>query len=500
LTVEQFRWRTASLSVDEPHVELELSGNWDLPRHPDGARLRMDSLSLTGQGLSIQARPLVLDLPEQSPPRITASVQYRADLRRLRGWTTDPKQQGTWQMAGDLSGTAELTQSAGRTNGQIDAKVANLDLAFSSGKRLQEPQVHLVARGDYEHQAKILRLERAELTSDSLAAQADGRLARASEQTDLELAGQIRYDLEKLGWLWQPYVGSGVRMVGRGTSPASYRGPLELAKAEADASVRWERADAYGFQVGPGELKAVLAGGVLQTEPLDLAVNGGRLLLAPRVRLAPKPSELNLPPGPLVKQVQITPAMCASALKYIAPVLADVSTAQGNFSIDLDGCRIPLDDPAKGEMAGRFTIHSVQVGPGPLVRELAILLGRAAPANLRRESVVPFRMVGGRVYHQGLELIFPDLTIRTYGSVGLDQTLAVMAEMPVPPKWIGNNVLGSALRDQTIRLPIGGTLSKPQLDRREMDRVSRQFLENAARNVLIDELQKQLDRLPVPKR
>jgi len=187
-------------------------------------------------------------------------------------------------------------------------------------------------------------------------------------------------------------------------------------------------------------------------------------------------------------------------LKYIAPVLADVSTAQGSFSIDLEGCRIPLDDPAKGELAGRLTIHSVEVGPGPLVRELAVLLGRAAPARLRRESVVPFRMVQGRVYHQGLELIFPDLTIRTYGSVGLDQTLAVMAEMPVPPKWLGNNVLGSALRNQTVRLPIGGTLSKPKIDQRALDRVSRQFLENAARNVIEDELNKQLERLFNPPR
>jgi hypothetical protein len=122
-------------------------------------------------------------------------------------------------------------------------------------------------------------------------------------------------------------------------------------------------------------------------------------------------------------------------------------------------------------------------------------MGRAAPAKLRRESVVSFRMVGGRVYHQGLELIFPELTIRTYGSVGLDQTLALMAEMLVPPKWLGNNTFGSALRNQTIRLPIGGTLSKPKIDQRELDRLIGQFIEKAAGNVLEDELNRQLERL-----
>ena len=94
-------------------------------------------------------------------------------------------------------------------------------------------------------------------------------------------------------------------------------------------------------------------------------------------------------------------------------MLADVATAQGSFSIDLDGCRIPLANPSAGELAGRFTIHSVEIGPGPLIRSLAVFLGRESPAKLRQESVVLFRMVGGKVYHQGLELMFPEFTIRT---------------------------------------------------------------------------------------
>jgi len=209
--------------------------------------------------------------------------------------------------------------------------------------------------------------------------------------------------------------------------------------------------------------------------------------------------ELTLPSGPLVEQVQITPAMCASLLKFVAPVLAGVTTAQGSFSVELDGCRVPLDHPATAELAGRLTVHSVQVGPGPLVRELAVLLGRESPATLRRESQVQFRMVDGRVYHQGMELEFPELTIRTYGSVGLDQTLAVMAEMPVPPKWLGNKALNSVLRGQTIRLPIGGTLSHPRIDRQELNRLSRQFIRNAATNLLQDELGRQLDRMFGPR-
>jgi len=181
-------------------------------------------------------------------------------------------------------------------------------------------------------------------------------------------------------------------------------------------------------------------------------------------------------------------------LMFIAPVLAGVTAARGSFSIDLDKCRIPLSDPAAGEMTGRFTVHSVEVGPGPLVQELAILLGRASPATLRRESTVQFRMVEGWMYHEGLDLVFPDLTVRTHGWVGLraPHPLNLTAVMPVPPKWIGNNPLGTALRNQTIQIPIGGTITQPKLDRRTLQHHNRQILQRAAGNLLEDQLRKHL--------
>ena len=152
-------------------------------------------------------------------------------------------------------------------------------------------------------------------------------------------------------------------------------------------------------------------------------------------------------------------------------------------------------------MAGRFTIHSLEVSPGPLVRQFAVFLGRETPAKLRPESTVLFRMVGGRVYHQGLELIFPEFTVRTYGSVGLDQTMSLMAEMPVPPKWLANRpMLAQTLRNQTIRVPIAGTLSQPRLDQKVMADLSRQFLQKAAGNMIQGEFNKQLERLFGPKK
>ena len=301
-------------------------------------------------------------------------------------------------------------------------------------------------------------------------------------QPNAQIDGQVNYDLERLTGLLRPRLGPNILMTGRGTSAVAYRGPFALATGQASAGLKWDQASIYNVHLGPGELKATMANGVVQIEPLDLAVGQGRVHLAPGCNCAAD-RVFSLPAGPLAQKIEIDPAMCASMLKFVAPVMAGVSAAKGAFSIDLDGCRIPLSDPAKGDVAGRLTIHTVEIGPGPMTGELATFLGRKAPAKLRQESIVQFRMVDGRVYHQGLELMFPELTIRSKGSVGLtDQTLSILVELPVPPKWLANAPLASqALRNQIIGVPLAGTLAKPQLDKKAMEDLTRQFVQNAAK-------------------
>ena len=177
-----------------------------------------------------------------------------------------------------------------------------------------------------------------------------------------------------------------------------------------------------------------------------------------------------------------------------------MTTAKGNVSIELDSCRIPLDDPAKSEAAGRLIVHSAEVASGPLIQELsALLTQQASLARVKDDSVVRFQLTGGRVYHEGLEIEFPELSLRTSGWVGLDQSLAVTAEMSVPSKWFAGTPLGDTLKKQAVRIPIGGTLHRPRLDHREIAKMSRQMIQGVPR-AIGTEVSRQLDRLfPPPK-
>ncbi|MBN1591070.1 MAG: DUF748 domain-containing protein [Pirellulales bacterium] len=492
LTLGQLRLVGNGLNLLEPTVQLALNGQYDhAQRNLSLSRVKLDSNTL-----SLEGDHMVVVMPVDGSLELSGNVAYRGNLARLQSCITPPGTRPAWEAQGQLQGKGQLKQTAGTISGQLDTIVANLLLQSADGKSFREPQTQLMVRGSYDPPSQRLALDEFLLAIGPAGIRASGRADQLGQQTTLELAGQIGYDWQRLAPLLQPYVGESVKIDGQGNRPFSFHGPLDPATAEATAGLDWSGAYLYGLRVGPGEIKMHLAGGLVRCDPIDLAVSEGRVKARPQLRLAPSPTLLEIEPGQLIRRVRINPDMCAQGLQYIAPILAGVATAEGTFSIDLDRCQIRIDDPARSELAGRFTVHSIEVGPGALLRELAVVLNRATAAKLQKESVIQFQLVNGRVHHQGLELVFPELTIRTHGSVGLDQSLSLVAEMPIPPKWLaGQQLLDSALRGQILQVPIRGTLKKPQIDHRKLDEYNRKLIRKATRNILEGELNRQINRL-----
>ena len=262
------------------------------------------------------------------------------------------------------------------------------------------------------------------------------------------------------------------------------------------SAIQFSGGEAYGFQLGPGELKLQFADGTLQAELPPVSCNQGTVSAQSELRLAGQPMEFRLAAGTLADHVQLGPAACRSALKYVVPVLASATQSQGQFSIQLDGCRVPLGDLTKAEIGGRVIVHSATMVPGPIVQQLTPFLSSPPSlVHIPSETVILFRMTGGRIYHQGLVLEFPELTMRTYGSVGLDDSLKLMVETSVPLAWLPRSAVTDAIQKQKMQIPVGGTLQSPQLDVAELARVKKQVLGNLARGVMQSGLGQQLNQL-----
>jgi hypothetical protein len=271
-------------------------------------------------------------------------------------------------------------------------------------------------------------------------------------------------------------------------------------------TLAWTSAECNGIKTGAGEVPVELKGGIVTLGPLNLPVSEGQLTAAPKLLLNTTPMTVALDAGPLLQNVRISPEMCRSWLKYVAPLVADAAQAEGRFSIDLtQPARIPLDAPAAGELHGALKVHAAQVGPGPLSRQFLILADQIKAAVERKplaaagaggsavwltmpEQLVPFDVAGGRVYHRELQFASKDVVIRTRGSVGLDQTLDLAAEVPVQDRWVEREPLLAGLRGQTLQIPVSGTLRSPRLDNRGLEQLAQLMLSGAASRLIEENL------------
>jgi translocation and assembly module TamB len=79
---------------------------------------------------------------------------------------------------------------------------------------------------------------------------------------------------------------------------------------------------------------------------------------------------------------------------------------------------------------------------------------------------VRLAIANGKVETKGLALPIGKVTeIALEGSVGFDRVLDLRAILPVTSAMLGNTVLGDIVEGTRITVPIGGTLSKPKIDR-----------------------------------
>ncbi|MEZ6069349.1 MAG: hypothetical protein R3C10_03550 [Pirellulales bacterium] len=439
-----------------------------------------------------------------------------------------PPPPGTKSIAGRLDGSLNLTPTNAGTTLATNATVTNLLVTSPSGSTWREPTLGTGATVRFDPNDKAVLIDALEVTSQALAVVATGRVDRPDADCFVDVEGTLKYDWATLQPALAAYFPREVQIVGNESRPFSIKGPLgrsaviaasttpvsmnaagqpmvgpagdpaaqgALGALVARTSVGWQEAAVLGFHMQRAELPLTYEDGTLRLARSQVVTNGGEVTLDGAMRLSPSPRTLFIPAGRVIDHVEVTPEMCSQALMYVSPIFAGVTEASGQFSVDFKDFDLPVDDPQQGRLSGEFTIHTIQLGPGPLMRELGVFFPNLGDIRLKKESAVPFEMYQGRIYHRDLVLQFSDFEIHMTGSVGLDGTLSMTAIMPIPAKWIGNNVLGDFLKNRTIEVPIGGTVERPQIDQARLDQLMASIFRESATGSLQNEIGRQLNRL-----
>lgn len=513
------RFRGAGVELDERFLKAETGLTWDRKTGTvalTNVVLHCDTAVFTTPRLDLKPTPGGYAVATDG--KLTANVNR---VQRALKLQSDPADSDA--MNGLAIGTVGLRTAGSAVRFNADLKVDGVLFGPPAKPIWSEPWVKLTAAGELDPTADVLRFTSLKAERDGLTADAKGTLAKLGTTQELDVGGTLAYDLARLEPQLKAYLGKGSQAVGKDAKPFHLTGRLSggalavkvgnpaspLATLDGNAALGWQALKAYGFEVGPAELKATLARGVVTATPVEATFGGGKVRLEPRLDLLSKGYDLTFAKGRVIDRAKLTPAACANAVGYALPAIANVAQADGLVSLDLDDNTVPLADPDKATVRGRLTLHNVTVSPGPVVAQVYEALGTKSPTlHLANEQVVAVRLENGRVYHENLTLTVGQSAVKSSGSVGLDGSLALVLDLPVPPKFLdaalkNNSLIRDALAKQRIKVPLGGTLAKPVLDARGLEAGVQQAIRDAGKSAggeflkqnqdkLLQELQKKL--------
>jgi translocation and assembly module TamB len=417
-----------------------------------------------------------------------------------------------------------------------------------------EPNLQFATELTYTHADD--RLQLANLRLDGRTVQLTGAGGVEQFRTNRVIRGDatLTYDSAELAKLLTTYLGPGVRLTGAAPlrlaangrlaislpAPSPSRGGLGrgaepgasfISTAVSPPSPHWSRqlnltgqsgwtaANLYGLPIGPANIAATIQDGQIQFSPLDLAVGQGRLTAQPRVVLDPAPQVFQLAAGPLVSNVAVSAEVSDAMLKYAAPILANATRISGTFSLDTQGVTVPLDDPRKMTTQGRLQMHQLAILPGPGLAEVVTLIQQlealaksrdnllgalsqpARPVNgiTMQDQTIDLQVVDGRVYHRDLKFMIDDVPVTSFGSVGFDQTIALVIRVPVQEKWVRGTPALASLVGQVIEIPVSGTFTRWRVDERAVGQFLTQAAQTAVSGALGNEINRALEGLFRPK-
>jgi hypothetical protein len=272
-------------------------------------------------------------------------------------------------------------------------------------------------------------------------------------------------------------------------------------------SVTWDDARLFGVEAEPGSLSAGWNGDEVQFAAHEVTVSGGKLGTLPKIVLEPS-ATLVTEPGPVLIDVAFTEQQCRGWMRFLSPLVANATSADGTFTLTVNAGRMELKDPNGADISGALQVHSARIGPGPLASQMIGIAAtitqmatQRAPEWAEREvwltlpaQQVPFHVRDGRVLHEGLTVEIGDLAMTSRGFVGLDESLDVELEIPIPDAWLERSPVLSNLRGEVIRIRIAGTLDRPKIDRRALAEFGKRLGARAAGGLLQNLLERQLEK------
>jgi hypothetical protein len=435
------------------------------------------------------------------PVRITGDVTGQLD------WTLDPAQV-QWHAVTQAKDLRAVQPALQRNPNQLVSTGGGNNPAETL--LWEEPQAVVTVDGTYRFRDGDLQLTQVLAQTEWLAYGGMAAMSTEGQSTTVRSQGNLTYDAASVVQRLRPYTGGTLAASGQRSQPlevtwTSTPGHKWTEALAARSSIGWDSANVVGIDIGGADIPLVIENGKFVSQA-EFPVSQGMLRWNLDGDLVAEPMVIRQSQQRVIENVAITRQMCQGWLKFVAPLLADVTSVQGNLSLDIDRAEIYPTESVRQTVAGKVMVQGANVGPGPLADQILGLVMQIR--NLRRgagasdgggqptswltlpEQSIPFVVERGRVTHKDMRIAAGDVVVTTSGSVGLDGSLELVAGIPILKEWVDKTPALQPLAGQMIQIPVRGTVQRPQLDSSGLVQLAQQL----ATSALAGAAQKQIDK------
>lgn len=531
-------WENRLFAQSEMTVDFQGSYQW-----PSGT-LMAQAATLAGESISGAAKGTM------AADQVDLEVAFRADLQRLQGTVlpahavpggparlasttaataaTASVEPAAWRYAGRAEGNARLTQPSAEAPLHIETQISGSGLAISevasntpgqnyaSGRPVwEEPTLNLNAAIDYHAATGTIQTQRLLIAADWLTAELAGPVVWNDQENRLDWTGTAKLQMDQVAQRLTTLVGTDVRLQGVHQTPlniqAAYRQDQSLA-LEVQTNLGWQSGEIAGVVFGASSIPLHISETTVMVQQANVPVGQGRIQASADLYYQPGPMWIQVQPGMVAQNLQMTGEMSDRWLQYLAPIVAQATRIDGTFSVDLAEAIVHLDDPMQSRVRGQLQINQVNFDAGPMTHQLLssvqqlqmlakTLKGETAvePASDRTVQLatlptqsVDFSFAGGVVTHQRMFMDIDRARLITSGQVHVNGNLDLVTQLPLDARWLGSDL--QSLAGQSVTLPIGGTLSSPRVDAAAIRGLATQFGAQAIQQQAENYLEKQLGR------
>ncbi|MFW2365254.1 MAG: hypothetical protein ACN4GW_02495 [Desulforhopalus sp.] len=386
---------------------------------------------------------------------------------------------------------------------QLKANATNLKVTSENKPLVTEDSLSLIMdlKGDLE--AQDFTLGKLELLTAPVSLNATGKVIPKGDERELTSEGSMTMNLQTVGSYLKSLADIDIEMTGEDSSPFSIAATstkgewVDLPRNTTfSSSFHAESIRGFGMLIESLELPIKLADSLGNIE-IEGAVNKGTMSLKPTIDFSSEPPVVSIPENSsLLTKVGLTEDMSKDLLVHIHPIFKGAAVSRGTVDLTMQNFRWPLDEAARKDAAftGHLTFNQVKLQAGGLIAPILDLMKVEDREITLSEQPMEFVGKNERVTCSPLEMSVNEYILKLSGSIGFDQSLDYVAQIPVTRKMVSGDVY-KYLEGTFISVPIGGTVSKPAISKNLVQKAIKDLAIQAGSKQISDQAGKLLQKL-----